>query len=511
LPFHSILFDEPGYQREIAERQEPDFFPDLNLDQVLQSITAGRQEYDLRPFFCTSLHSVEAIAYRHEVLRDLDGKALFGQLESFAQKMRAMRDGLSLAGQLRYRYQQERWFLDAANVYCDAVASLARDLARTELGSRGFAAFRDYLAGYTQSSAFAGLAADTKALRGQLSGIRYCLRILSDRIKVSTYDSEADYGAGVAATFERFRQQDVKDYRKKFHSLADMDHVEAGVLDLVAQLYPDVFSALDDYCVRHRDYLDRTVAAFDREVQFYVAYLDFIARFRKTGLSFCYPRVSCRSKDVLGRETFDIALANVLAPGSEPIVCNDFYLNDPERVFVVSGPNQGGKTTFARTIGQMHYLASIGCLVPGSDARLLLFDQMFTHFERGENLKDLSGKLQDDLTRIHEILRQATGGSVIIMNEIFTSTTLDDAVFLGALVLEEVVALDALCVWVTFVDELASLSESTVSVVAAVVPEDPAVRTYKIVRRPADGLSYAVAIAEKHGLTYHALKERMAR
>jgi hypothetical protein len=119
--------------------------------------------------------------------------------------------------------------LDAAEAYCDAVASLARDLTLADLRSHGFLAFREYLVAYTQSSAFTRLTADTKALRDQLSGIRYCLRILSDRIKVSKYDSEADYGADVAATFERFRQREVKDYRAKFLSLADMDHVEAGV------------------------------------------------------------------------------------------------------------------------------------------------------------------------------------------------------------------------------------------------------------------------------------------
>jgi DNA mismatch repair ATPase MutS len=510
LSFHSILFDEPGYQLEIAEAHEPAFFPDLNLNQVVESVTAGRQEYDLTPFFYTSLRSVEAVTYRHGVLRDLAGNTLFGQVESFAQKMRTMRQHLSQAAELRYKYQQERWFLDAAEIYCDAVTSLACNLALADLGSHGFLAFRDYLLEYTQSSAFTSLAADTKALKEKLSGVRYCLHILSDRIKVSKYDSEADYGASVAATFERFKQGSAQDYRVKFISLADMDHVEAGVLGLVAQLYPDIFSALNAYCDRHRSYLDRTVATFDREVQFYVAYLDFIARFRKAGLDFCYPQISGQSKEIVGRATFDVALASTLVPGSKPIVCNDFYLSGPERIFVVSGPNQGGKTTFARTFGQMHYLATIGCPVPGSEARLLLFDRLFTHFERGENLQDLSGKLQDDLIRSREILQQATADSIVIMNEIFTSTTLNDAILLGTKVLETIISLDALCVWVTFVDELASLSESTVSVVSTVVPEDPAVRTYKIVRRPADGLAYAAAIAEKHGLTYESLMRRIA-
>lgn len=76
-------------------------------------------------------------------------------------------------------------------------------------------------------------------------------------------------------------------------------------------------------------------------------------------------------------------------------------------------------------------------------------------------------------------------------------------------VLDKILNLDALCVWVTFLEELAGQGGRTVSLVSAIEPGDQVARTFKILRQPADGFAYAQAIAERHGLTYGQLKERI--
>ena len=509
MTFHSILARNADDRIKTDSILAPAFFGDLNLDQIIDSITSGWNEYDLKPFFYTPVRDAETIYYRHEVMRDMEDPTLMAYIKAFTEKMTIMRRYLGLVGKLDFNYHKKGWFLEAALVYCRAVTDLARNLCLVDLKSRGLLAFRQYVANYVQLPGFLSLLAEAQQVKGELTDVKYSVIIQTGKVSVRRYEGETNYSVEVEKTFEKFKQGAVKDYLVKLHEGGGMNHIEAQILDFVARLYPEPFAALDQFCERQSRFVDKTIRVFVHEIQFYIANLEFIAEIKHKGLAFCYPKVSTNSREGYAYDAFDLALARSFLYTEKPVICNDFSLEEPEHIIVVTGPNQGGKTTFARMFGQLHYLASLGCPVPGRKAQLFLFDQIFSHFEREEDIHNLRGKLQDDLVRIHNILDRATPDSILIMNEIFASTTLKDAVFLSKAIMARVMELDLLCVWVTFIDELSSLSEKTISMVSTVVPENPAVRTFKIVRKPADGLAYAFSIAKKHRLTYEQIKERI--
>jgi DNA mismatch repair protein MutS len=507
---YSILFDAVSTELDEAGTQ-PECFRDLNLDQIVTAATAGRQEYHLTRFFHLPLKHHQSIGYRQAVFKDLEDEVLVGRLRVFAQHMDAMRKVLATVDKLWYLRQKQRGFLEAVNDYCLAVNSLGRDLASTSMHSIALCGFRDFLLRYQQSDAFRRLEQEIHALKADLAAIEYRLRIEGSRIQVSRYESDPDYGEEVARTFAKFREGQARqsfDFKVAPTSFL-MNSVDAAILERVALLFPEAFFALEQFNLRHRDYLEPSVATFDRELQFYLGLQELIQPLRRAGLSFCYPDVTDYSKDIDCHGAFDLALALKSAGKAVPVT-NDFYLQRPERILVVSGANQGGKTTFARMVGQVHYLGRLGCPVPGRDAKLFLFDELFTHFEREEDLDTLRSKLEDDLVRIHAILERATPKSLLVMNESFSSSTLKDALLLSREILKQIVERDLICAFVTFLDELASFSRSTVSMVAIIEPEDPAQRTFKIIRKPADGLAYALAVAAKHGLTEERIRERLS-
>jgi DNA mismatch repair protein MutS len=508
--FGSILFP-PGLESLKADRaDEPDSFVDLNLDQVIAAIVAKRDEDTLRPFFYSPYRNEEIVRYRQAVFSDLERPELFELFPLFTNAMWTARANLSYADKLSYRSHRNTVFLRAARLYCEGVDMLARELRAVGPRSSGLRHFLAYLENYLVSPAFQKLSQETNQLRNTLAKLSYGMLFRGDTVTVRKYASEPDYTITILERFARFREIEIKPPRP--HRPKDdfsLNHIEQIILEFVSRLYPEQFRQLDEYVTRHTGFIDKIVARFEREIAFYIAYLGFIEPLKRAALPFCYPEVSASSKEEEVEESFDLALAAKLLQEKGDIVRNGFCLSGRERLLVVSGPNQGGKTTFARMFGQLHFLASLGCPVPGTSGRLFLPDRIFTHFEREEDITNLRGKLEDELVRLHASCEAMTSNSVIVLNEIFNSTSLDDQVLLSTKVLEHILAVDAIGVCVTFIDALSTLSDKTVSMMSTVDPDDPARRTFEIIRKPADGLAYALALARKHGVTYKQLRNRI--
>jgi DNA mismatch repair protein MutS len=507
--FTSILF--PGPEAEPDIDTAPDCFADLHLDEIVNAVTIGDVNEHLKQFFHAPLHEISTIDYRHQVFHDLECQETREPIQRFVDSIRTTRREVGRAAKLWHPLQRQGWLAHAVESYCRAITQLRADLTGGQLTSPGLQNFSNHVVNYADSDTFRKLTADTVALHSQLHEVRYTVHIQGLRVHVEKFNNQSDYSVGVVKTFERFATEARNDYHVPFKNFPDMNHVEEQILECVAKLYPETFGLLATYCDRHEHFIEPTIGRFEREVRFYLAYLEFVRRFSSAGLSFTYPEVTVEPGALSVEGAFDLALAIKSVADDKPVIANDFRLSGAERILVVTGPNQGGKTTFARTIGQCAYLASLGCPIPAKRASVMLPDHIYTHFERKETLATLHGKLDDELVRIHDILCSATAASIIVMNESFSSTTVKDALLIGTEILKRIIELNCAAVYVSFLDELANLSPACVSMVGEVAPDDPTQRTFAFTRRPADGLAYAAALADKYGLNHDVLRRRVSR
>ncbi|MFT3888942.1 MAG: hypothetical protein QM713_12370 [Arachnia sp.] len=504
--FHSILFPFPA-----SAAEDDDALHDLALDQVFARIgdAAPRAASALR----APLTTVEDVAYRQAVFQGLETPALRSAVDPFLRAMSDVERRDRQAAKADVPYVGELLHLGAACTYVAAVEALHAGLAGAvpvlDPPSAGWAGLAAHVAALVASDGFRALARDATSLQADIDALRYNALVRGGKVTIAPVDGERDLGEAVLETFARFRTRAAAAHRAEPQEPA-MDHVQAWMLERVARVHPDAFARLTSFARGSRAYRDPTLDRFVDEVRFYLAYLDYLAPLSRAGLPVSYPAVSATDKLLDVRDTWDLALAPSLVERSVPVVTNDLTLSGAERILVVSGPNQGGKTTTARTFGQLHHLAAIGCPVPGRDARIFLCDRVLTVFGREETLGTLEGRLGAEVHRLHDVLGRATDRSVVVINEAFASTALHDARILTRDVLERLSARDTLAACVTFIDELSRLNEKTVSMVSAVDPADPAVRTFRVTRRVADGRAYARALAVKHGLTSEQIAAHVA-
>jgi DNA mismatch repair protein MutS len=322
----SILSIDSG--AEATAPAPPAYFGDLHLDQIVAAVTAEREEYELEAFFAKPLGDRAAVLYRHEVVVDLEEQAVRDAVEAFAAEMREARQRLALSRKLRHVLQRQRWLVAALGAYCEAVDRLEGRLVAAPVRSAGLSAVTEYLTGYVHSTTFAALREETGVVEDGLAALRYTIHVKGAWVRVDRYESRPDLTAEVQRTFAKFKHGPVEDRRVEFRAYPELNHVEAQILDRVAAIFPEAFSALGDYCKRYHAALDATVLRFDRELQFYLSYLEHIEPLRARGLPFCLPEIVSHAEQTRAADGFDLSLAVELGADSQ-VVFNDFALTGP--------------------------------------------------------------------------------------------------------------------------------------------------------------------------------------
>lgn len=507
MEFQSIL---GKYRKEAVEPAEilmPAFFYDLNLDQIVQDIMDRQKLYDIRRFYFEKT-SPEDMKYRMEVLKDLESEELLKGIMDFSIGMRKAKEYLAYAKDSEHPLQKQKWKLDGAYSYVECVQKLYANLEKSKLQSQGLLSFREWLASYMNLDDYRRLKASSEELLKEFDHIKYHIKISRDRVIVEPGYLEDDYGKRLQDMFHN--QKDTEHYylNSPFSTIG-LASLEEAVLKVLKKTYDHSFYKLAEFVDGFLDCIHPMLSEFELELQFYVAFLLYRQEMEEMNFHFCYPMLTEDKFDI--RDGYDLALAKKNAAAGKEVVFNDCDIQKGEQFLLVTGPNQGGKTTFARALGQILYFGTLGLMVPAREATFPRFDNIFTHFATDESMETGAGKLKEELLRLKKLMDTVTGHSFVIINEIFTSATSYDAYIMGKKVINYFLDTDCLGVYVTHIYELTKEDSRIVSLVASLSEEDENIRTFRIRRRKADGRSYSNTIVEKYHMTYERIKERLTQ
>jgi DNA mismatch repair protein MutS len=193
-----------------------------------------------------------------------------------------------------------------------------------------------------------------------------------------------------------------------------------------------------------------------------------------------------------------------LAKAGEAFIANDCKLDESDRLWLVTGPNMGGKSTFLRQNALVVILAQTGSFVPARAARLGLVDKLFSRVGASDNLARGRSTFMVEMIETAAILAQATDRSFVILDEVGRGTSTYDGLALAWAVVEAVHDVNRCrCLFATHYHELTRLSERLDALslhhVRAREWKGDLVLLHEVSEGPADR-SYGLAVARLAGL-----------
>lgn len=282
----------------------------------------------------------------------------------------------------------------------------------------------------------------------------------------------------------------------------------------------DFLEEMENAFKPHRAILDRFVKTYHRteicpfitlikELTFFQASLEVCNRLIKKGLPLCLPELlngDERTMTLKGFYNINIVSSN------NDIILNDLEMSREARIFILTGPNRGGKTTVTQAVGQVQVLAQLGLFIPAEQARVSLIDNVFTHFPVKEKDTIDLGRLGKECAMFSELFHKATEKSLLLLNESFSGTSHLESLKIAE---EAVMAAKYKRLRMIFNTHLHELAMKTchynevfwndTNVASLVTGNEKDSLSYKIHIGEPLGKSYAKEVAKKYGVTYEQL------
>ncbi len=167
------------------------------------------------------------------------------------------------------------------------------------------------------------------------------------------------------------------------------------------------------------DHIESFFSALRMELAFYVACINLAEKLEQIDEPIAFPHVISPPRPFLECSgLYDISLALTM---NRRVVGNSVRA-DGKDLIMITGPNQGGKSTFLRSVGLAQLLMQAGMFVPATSFSANTCSGIFTHYKREEDITMKSGKFDEELTRMSEIVDMIKPNALILFNESFSST-----------------------------------------------------------------------------------------
>ena len=557
----SLLF--PQGKEYKVNQLTPEAVNDLSIDFLLDNLTDVRNEREhIRNLLTQVTDDEEVIRYRGGVFEDfLRFPKLRAAMEELVARLADLKDVA------RFQKDQEGpslWSLinrlREVDEYVSCITMIKKTLEELDVTSEGMKTLRRIVTDIDRESGFPQLKADidetmekARKLKSITIGVNLDDMLRPKSAGVLSLNDSYFTDAGLMRRFMNFTSKqdglhegtDVSGF-KHFHAanpitvdvkiasyqksaVSNDIHIEANsatgsdaisnaitkpVTSIMKKTCDDIKSTLKRY-VNISGYM---LISLMPEIIFYVRWAELIDKIIEKGMPVCKAEILPPDERYCSfKEIYNLKLAiNNVNGDNINIIRNDISFDDERRIYILTGPNRGGKTIFTQAVGLAMMMAQWGVYVPAEKAVISPCDNMFTHFPADENDTVDLGRLGEESKRLSEIFDVATSRSFMLLNESLATTSVAEGLFIAKDVVKAMRYLGVRCIFNTHMHELArSLDELNGSVEgesrveSLVTGVQHGERSFKVAVMPPQGVSYAKDIAEKYGVTFDKIKQHL--